>query len=249
MKHLDFIKNRRSIRKYQDRIVPDDLLKDLLEESFRASTMGNMQLYSVVITKDEEMKRKLAPSHFNQPMITNASAVLTFCADFNRFSKWCEIRDAKPGYDNFLSFINAASDALLVVQNFCTLAEANGLGICYIGTTIYNPDPIIELLQLPTLVMPIATITVGYPAEEPQQTDRLPVEHLIHHETYHDYSKDDLDACYVFKESLPENKYFVEENGKQTLAQVFTDVRYKKEDNEFMSEGLLKTLRKQGFLK
>ncbi len=249
MKHLDFIKNRRSIRKYQDRIVPDDLLKDLLEESFRASTMGNMQLYSVVITKDEEMKRKLAPSHFNQPMITNASAVLTFCADFNRFSKWCEIRDAKPGYDNFLSFINAASDALLVVQNFCTLAEANGLGICYIGTTIYNPDPIIELLQLPTLVMPIATITVGYPAEEPQQTDRLPVEHLIHHETYHDYSKDDLDACYEFKESLPENKYFVEENGKQTLAQVFTDVRYKKEDNEFMSEGLLKTLRKQGFLK
>lgn len=249
MKHLDFIKNRRSIRKYQDRIVPDDLLKDLLEESFRASTMGNMQLYSVVITKDEEMKRKLAPSHFNQPMITNASAVLTFCADFNRFSKWCEIRDAKPGYDNFLSFINAASDALLVVQNFCTLAEANGLGICYIGTTIYNSDPIIELLQLPTLVMPIATITVGYPAEEPQQTDRLPVEHLIHHETYHDYSKDDLDACYAFKESLPENKYFVEENGKQTLAQVFTDVRYKKEDNEFMSEGLLKTLRKQGFLK
>lgn len=249
MKHLDFIKNRRSIRKYQDRIVPDDLLKDLLEESFRASTMGNMQLYSVVITKDEEMKRKLAPSHFNQPMITNASAVLTFCADFNRFSKWCEIRDAKPGYDNFLSFINAASDALLVVQNFCTLAEANGLGICYIGTTIYNPDPIIELLQLPTLVMPIATITVGYPAEEPQQTDRLPVEHLIHHETYHDYSKDDLDACYAFKESLHENKYFVEENGKQTLAQVFTDIRYKKEDNEFMSEGLLKTLRKQGFLK
>ncbi len=249
MKHLDFIKNRRSIRKYQDRIVPDDLLNDLLEESFRASTMGNMQLYSVVITKEEEMKRKLAPSHFNQPMITNASAVLTFCADFNRFSKWCEIRDAKPGYDNFLSFINAASDALLVVQNFCTLAEANGLGICYIGTTIYNPDPIIELLQLPTLVMPIATITVGYPAEEPQQTDRLPVEHLIHHETYHDYSKDDLDACYAFKESLPENKHFIEENGKKTLAQVFTDVRYKKADNEFMSEGLLKTLRKQGFLK
>jgi hypothetical protein len=211
--------------------------------------MGNMQLYSVVITKDEEMKRKLAPSHFNQPMITNASAVLTFCADFNRFSKWCEIRDAKPGYDNFLSFINAASDALLVVQNFCTLAEANGLGICYIGTTIYNPDPIIELLQLPTLVMPIATITVGYPAEEPQQTDRLPVEHLIHHETYHDYSKVDLDACYAFKESLPENKHFIEENGKKTLAQVFTDVRYKKADNEFMSEGLLKTLRKQGFLK
>ena len=230
-------------------MIPDELLRDLLEESFRASTMGNMQLYSVIQTKDEEMKRKLAPYHFNQPMITNAPVVLTFCADFNRFSKWCEVREAEPGYDNFLSFVNAFSDTLLVVQNFCTLAEANGLGICYIGTTIYNPDPIIDLLQLPKLVMPVATITVGYPDECPDQTDRLPVESLIHQEFYHDYSDVDLDYCYAFKESLPENHAFIIENGKQTLAQVFTDVRYRKADNESMSITLLETLRKQGFIK
>ena len=248
MIHLDFIRERRSIRKYQNKMIPDELLRDLLEESFRASTMGNMQLYSVIQTKDEEMKRKLAPYHFNQPMITNAPVVLTFCADFNRFSKWCEVRNAKPGYDNFLSFINAFSDTLLVVQNFCTLAEANGLGICYIGTTIYNPDPIIDLLQLPKLVMPVATITVGYPDECPDQTDRLPVESLIHQEFYHDYSNVDLDYCYGYKESLPESHAFIAENGKQTLAQVFTDIRYKKADNESMSITLLETLRKQGFI-
>lgn len=249
MKHLDFIKNRRSIRKYKNQIVPDELIKDLLEEAFRASTMGNMQLYSVVQTRDDEMKRKIAPFHFNQPMITDASVVLTFCADFNRFSKWCRERQAEPGYDNFLSFINAFSDALLVVQNFCTLAEANGLGICYIGTTIYNPDPIIDLLRLPKLVMPVATITVGYPDEHPEQTDRLPVDYLIHKETYHDYSSEDLDVCYAYKENLPESQTYMAENHKQTLAQVFTDVRYKKSDNECMSDGLLETLRKQGFLK
>ncbi|MCE2616188.1 NADPH-dependent oxidoreductase [Phocaeicola oris] len=249
MKHLDFIQNRRSIRKYSDQEISDDLLNDLLEESFRAATMGNMQLYSVIVTRDKKMKEKLAPAHFRQPMVTGASVVLTFCADFNRFSQWCAERDAVPGYDNLLSFLNAMSDALLVVQNFCTLAEANGLGLCYLGTTIYNPDPIIDLLKLPKLVMPISTITVGYPAENPAQTDRLPVEGLIHQETYHDYTGEDINRIYAYKESLPENHQFMKENDKATLAQVFTDVRYKKSDNEFMSDQFIKTLKRQGFLK
>ena len=157
---MDSIKNRRSIRKYKQDEIPASLLNDLLEEAFRASTMGNMQLYSVVVTRDKQMKEKLAPAHFNQPMVTGAPVVLTFCADFNRFSKWCRARKAEPGYDNPISFLNAATDALLVTQNFCTLAEEHGLGICYLGTTIYNPDQIVEILQLPELVMPVATITV-----------------------------------------------------------------------------------------
>ena len=246
---MDFIKNRRTIRKYRQEDISADLLNGLLEESFRASTMGNMQLYSVVVTRDQRMKEKLAPAHFNQPMVTTAPVVLTFCADFNRFSKWCRCRQAEPGYDNLISFLNAASDALLVTQNFCTLAEAHGLGICYLGTTIYNPDQIIDILQLPELVMPVATITVGYPDEFPSQTDRLPLEGILHKEVYADYSEQDIDCIYAEKEALPENHHFVSINGKETLAQVFTDIRYKKADNEYMSENLMKMLRKQGFLK
>lgn len=244
---MECIKNRRTIRKYKADEVSDGLLNTLLEEAFRASTMGNMQLYSVVVTRDTRMKEKLAPAHFNQPMVTSAPVVLTFCADFNRFSKWCRCRQAEPGYDNPISFLNAASDALLVTQNFCTLAEAHGLGICYLGTTIYNPDKIIETLQLPELVMPVATITVGYPDECPSQPDRLPLEGILHEEVYQDYTPEDIDRIYAYKESLAENHRFIEENGKETLAQVFTDVRYKKADNEYMSENLEKTLMKQGF--
>lgn len=207
-----------------------------------------MQLYSVVVTREKVMKEKLAPFHFNQPMVTQAPVVLTFCADFNRFSLWCKQREAVPGYDNFLSFMNAATDALLVTQNFCTLAEENGLGICYLGTTIYNPEPIIELLKLPRLVIPVATITVGYPDECPEQPDRLPVSGIIHDEYYHDYTPDNIEQIYAYKESLPVNKQFVEENKKETLAQVFTDVRYRKSDNECMSEKLMEVLKKQGFL-
>ena len=244
---MECIKNRRTIRKYKTDDVPAELLNQLLEESFRASTMGNMQLYSVVVTRNKEMKEKLAPAHFNQPMVTKAPVVLTFCADFNRFSKWCRCRQAEPGYDNRISFLNAASDALLVTQNFCTLAEANGLGICYLGTTIYNPDKIIDTLQLPELVMPVATITVGYPDECPSQPDRLPLAGIIHEETYKDYTPESIDEIYAYKESLEENHRFIEENGKETLAQVFTDVRYKKADNEYMSDVLERTLKKQGF--
>ena len=104
---MDSIKNRRTIRKYKAQDIPVDLLNDMLETSFRAATMGNMQLYSVVVTRDPEMKAQLAPAHFNQPMVTSAPVVLTFCADFNRFSKWCRQRKAEPGYDNLLSFMNA----------------------------------------------------------------------------------------------------------------------------------------------
>lgn len=246
---MDSIKNRRTIRKYKEQDIPEDLLNGLLEESFRASTMGNMQLYSVVVTRSREMKEKLAPAHFNQPMVTSAPVVLTFCADFNRFSKWCLQRKAEPGYDNPLSFLNAVSDTLLVTQNFCTLAEDSGLGICYLGTTIYNPDPIIELLKLPRLVMPVATITVGYPDECPAQPDRLPLKGIIHEEVYKDYTPEMIDDIYAYKESLPENKHFVEINHTETLAQIFTDIRYKKADNEMMSESLKVTLKKQGFRK
>ena len=244
---MDSIKNRRTIRKYTEQDIPSTLLDSLLDEAFRASTMGNMQLYSVVVTRDIEMKKKLAPAHFNQPMVTSAPVVLTFCADFNRFSLWCRQRKAEPGYNNFISFLNAATDALLVTQNFCTLAEEEGLGICYLGTTIYDPEQIIRILELPELVVPVATITVGYPDEYPAQPDRLPLRGIVHEETYKNYTPEMIDDIYAYKESLPENQHFVEINHTETLAQIFTDIRYKKSDNESMSENLLKVIRKQGF--
>ncbi len=210
--------------------------------------MGNLQLYSVVVTRSEELKAKLAPAHFNQPMVTGAPVVLTFCADYRRTTLWAEQRQATPGYDNPLSFVNAMTDALLFCQTFCNLAEEEGLGCCFLGTTVYQPQSIIDTLQLPELVFPVATITLGWPDENPPLSDRLPVSTIIHEETFHDYSTADIDKAYAYKEQLDENKEFVKINNKQTLAQVFTDCRYTKADCEAMSETLLEALRKQKFL-
>ena len=239
---------RKSIRKYADRDVSEELLNRLMTEAARTQTMGNLQLYSVVVTRSDEMKAKLAPAHFNQPMVKEAPVVLTICADFNRTSFWAKCRNAVPGYDNFLSFINAATDALLYTQTLCNLMDEEGLGYCYLGTTVYQPQAIIDALALPQLVMPVATLTVGWPDENPALTDRLPLESFVHQETYHDYLSKDIDAYYDEKEHLPENLNFVKINHKETLAQIFTDIRYTRKDNEAMSKGLIAALVKQGFL-
>ena len=245
MKH---ILTRRTIRKYADRAVSEELLNRLLTEAARTQTMGNLQLYSVVVTRDTAMKERLAPAHFNQPMVKEAPVVLTVCADFNRTSVWARNRKAEPGYDNFLSFINAATDALLYTQTLCNLMDEEGLGYCYLGTTVYMPQLIIDTLQLPQLTMPVATLTVGWPAEEPPLSDRLPLASFVHNETYRDYTPEAIDTYYHEKEQLPENRHFCEINQKETLAQIFTDIRYTRKDNEAMSEGLLQALKHQGFI-
>ena len=245
MKHL---LTRRTIRKYSSKPVDEGLLGRLLNETKHTQTMGNLQLYSVVVTRSQDIKEQLAPAHFNQPMVTEAPVVLTICADFNRTSTWARCRKAEPGYDNFLSFINAATDALLYTQTLCCLMDEVGLGYCFLGTTVYQPQQIIDVLHLPQLVMPVATLTVGWPDEIPLHQERLQLKAFIHQDTYQDYTPTTIDRFYHYKETLPENQHFVSINNKETLAQVFTDIRYNKHDNEAMSQTLIEALRHQGFL-
>ena len=245
----DTLNQRRTIRKYSNQPIIAEVMNRLLQTAAQASNTGNMQAYSVVVTTDNEIKQQLSPAHFNQPMITQAPAVLTFCADFNRFSQWCKQRNADPGYNNLQSFMATAIDAMIFAQTFAVAAEREGLGICYLGTTTYNAGEIIDVLGLPTLVVPITTITVGYPAENPPLTDRLPLEAIVHNETYSGFTADEIDALYREKENSDFYKNFVAENKKETLAQVFTDVRYTRTANELFSEKFLQVLKQQGFLK
>jgi nitroreductase len=245
---INSLLTRRTIRKYSSESVSSELLEDLLKAGCRSSTTGNMQVYSIIVTRDEARKKTLAPLHFSQKMITEAPVVLTFCADFNRFTKWCVLRNALPGYDNFLSFITAAIDAVIVAQTVCIAAEAKGLGICYLGTTTYMAHKIIDVLELPKGVVPVTTISLGWPAEMPEQVDRLPLEAIIHNEVYRDYTDERIAEIYREKEMREDSMQFIRENNKQSLAQVFTDIRYKKEDNVQFSMILLQVLRDQGFM-
>ncbi len=244
----DTLLDHRTIRKYTDDPIPAEIMQYILEAGTRAANTGNMQVYSIIATTEQSIKEELAPCHFNQPMIKQAPVVLTFCADFNRFNKWCRLRNAEPGYDNFLSFLTAAIDALLVAQNVCVAAEDAGLGTCYLGTTTYMAGKIIDVLDLPAGVVPVTTLTIGYADESPDLTDRLPLEAVVHQEKYVDYADTDIENHYREKELITTYQDFVKENNKETLAQVFTEVRYKKEDNVLFSKTLIDILEKQGFM-
>lgn len=245
---LQTILNHRTIRKYKSQKIAQEILDKILEAGTRASTTGNMQVYSIVVTSDDKIKEELWASHFKQDMVKQAPVVMTFCADFNRFNKWCNQRNAQPGYDNFLSFYTASIDALLAAQNVALAAESYGLGICYLGTTTYMADSIIKTLELPENVVPVTTLVVGYPDENPDLTDRLPVDGVVHYEKYKDYVAEDINAIYEEKESLASTKQLIEINETNNLAQIFTEKRYTKKDNVNFSKTFMEVIEKQGFM-
>lgn len=247
MQNKRFFEERRTIRNYSPRHVEDNLLAEIVEEAVHAPTTGNMQLYSVVSTRSKDIKEMLAPCHFNQPSVLGCDVVLTFCADFSRFSRWCVLSDAEPGYDNFQSFMTAVLDTAIFAQQFCTAAEMRGLGCCYLGTTTYNAPQIAEILRLPPLVVPVTTITLGYPADSGVDVGRLPVSAVLHSEQYHDYTDGEIIDLYSVKEARDDSRRFVEENNKKTLAQVFTDIRYTKDANEHFSKVYYDFIVSQGF--
>lgn len=247
MDDKNFFLNRRTYRQYANEVISDEIIGQMLTEASHAPTTGNMQLYSVVTTRSQEGKEKLSPAHFNQPSVKGCDVVLTFCADFNRFVHWCEVSGAIPGYDNFQSFMTAVLDVTIFAQQFCTIAEMRGYGCCYLGTTTYNAPQIADALNLPKRVVPVITITLGVPMGDAPKSDRLPLDAILHKEVYQDYTEDQIKRLYAEKEAREDSKRFVEENNKQSLAQVFTDVRYTKQANEAFSKIYLDFIKNRKF--
>lgn len=243
------IAQHRSVRRFKDQEIPQEVMHEMLMAATRASTTGTMQLYSIIVSSSPEQKERLSPCHFNQPMVKQCAAVLTFCADVHRFSEWCFARDAEPSYQNFAWFINGTIDALLASENLSLEAQAHGLGICYLGTTIYNADQIIDILDLPKGVIPVATVVVGYPEEPmPTLTERLPLEAVVHYEKYKHYTPKDIDELYYETENSPKTAALLKENDLPNLARIFTEKRYTKPDNIRISRDYLKALIRQGFM-
>ncbi|MCH5224752.1 MAG: nitroreductase family protein [Muribaculaceae bacterium] len=244
----DYFLSRKSCRNFKTDKISDTLLEDIISQASKSPTCGNMQLYSVVVTSEPDNLKKMAAFHYNQPAATSAPCILTVCADFNRFSEWCKSNNADAGFDNFHSFIMALTDAVIFAQQIVTIAELQGLGTCYLGTVNYNAQEISQMLQLPALVVPVAAIAVGWPAKEGDETKRLPVDAIFHKEVYrHDDAKIIRDFFKVLSED-DANEKFIAENGKENIAQVFSEVRYPRSVNEEVSRSFLRLLKEKGFM-
>jgi nitroreductase len=117
------------VRRYRPDPVPDEQLHRLLETGLRASSSGNMQTWSVVVTRDRALREQLLEPHMGQTMVTEAPVLLTFCADFHRMRRWLALSDAHIHFDDPFSFLLATIDAPLASQNVALATEAEGLGI------------------------------------------------------------------------------------------------------------------------
>ncbi|MEZ0393406.1 MAG: nitroreductase family protein [Pseudobdellovibrionaceae bacterium] len=251
----DLIMSHTSIRLYQNRKVPDEVLNRILNAATRASSSGNMQAYSIIVTTSEVLKAELLKPHFNQSMVTEAPVFLTFCADFNRMRKWLQHNEAPENFDNFMSFMIASIDAILASQNAALAAEAEGLGICYLGTTLASTAEIAQILKCPQNVVPVVGFCLGYANEIPQLKDRLPMDGIVHYETYTNYCKETLAKIYSQKEKSgyaryvndPDLKRRIDAVGAQNLAQIYTKAKYTKESHIKYSKDLFQFLKDQNF--
>jgi nitroreductase len=253
---IDAIHQHVSIRKYKPDPVPEALLTRILEAGIRASSSGNMQSYSIIVTRDKALRERLYEPHMKQSMVLDAPILLTFCADFHRMRRWLKVSAAPDSFDNFMSFMVAAIDATLVSQNVALAAESEGLGICYMGSTLANCDQIGAILQLPDNVVPVVGFSLGYPAETPAPRDRLPLAGLVHRETYRPYSDEDIDEIYRERNekgwkrymSAPRLRKLIEESGVENLAQVYTAVKYTRQSHQKFAQTVLDYLAAQEFM-
>lgn len=181
---IELIHKHASVRSYRNDPVDKALIEEIVVAGQRASTSSNMQCYSVVAIVDPEKRARLAELCGNQKQIVQAPVFLAWCADLSRLERVCERRGYRQVSENTESFLVSAVDAALAMQNAALAAESLGLGMCYIGAIRNHPLEVIELLKLPELVFPISGMTLGWPAVDPKLRPRLPLDAVLHWETY-----------------------------------------------------------------
>lgn len=243
---IDLMLRHRSIRRFTDEPVSDSMLATLVECGLRASNTGNMQLYSVIATREEPRRSQLLKLHYGQ--CATAPLLLTVCTDVHRYHRYCQLNQCDEPYGNLLWWASALVDASLFAQNLCLAAEAQGLGFCHLGTVMYNTAQIAALLECPDGVVPVITLALGHPAEEGRLSERIGPDGVLHNETYHPYTDDDIRRIHAVRDNDPFNQEMVRQNGTRNYCEIFTTKRYPRQANESISQALEQFLRQSGML-
>ena len=251
---IELAKSHRSIRSYTPQEIDDSLLNDILLAGLRSSSAGNMQTWSVIVTRDKARKRRLYELHRWQKFVLEAPVLLTFCADVFRMREWIRVNNSKQSFDDFLGFLTGTVDAVIAAQTIALAAESVGLGICYLGTTWWAADEIVEMMELPKGVMPVTSLTVGYPAEDPAIRDRLPLELMVHKEKYQRMTDDGILESHAEREKNAWARYNAVERIRVKLAEAgitkvtdyyTSEFKYSKELHYNISLLLLDLLKEQ----
>ena len=184
---IELLHTRKSVRVYEERSIPAEEKRAILDAALQAPTAGNRSLFTILDITDPNLKQRLSVTCDNQPFIATAPMVLIFCADYRRwydaFCDGCE-QVRKPDVGDFML---ATADALIAAQNAVVAAESLGIGSCYIGDITENYEIHKELLNLPQYVAPAAMLCLGYPTEQQKnrrKPTRFATEDLVYENGY-----------------------------------------------------------------
>lgn len=181
---VNLLKAHRSIRKFKDQAVSDEVIAELVSCGQAAATSSNVQATTVIRVRNAQTREQLAQCAGGQPYVASAPVLLVYCADLARPAQGCEVGGGvfHPGMTEH--FMIATIDVALAAQNAVIAAESLGLGICYIGGLRNNPQEVSDLLRLPAQVYPVFGLCLGYPDQEPEVKPRLPLAGVLHEEHY-----------------------------------------------------------------
>lgn len=192
---LDLIHAHASVRKYRPDPLPRETVAQIVSAGQHTSSSSNLQTYSVIAVTDAGKRARLAELCAGQAQVAEAPLFLAWCADLARLERICQQRGYRQVSQYTENFLIAALDAAIAAQNAALAAESLGLGICYIGAIRNDPPAVVRLLGLPRLVFPVVGLTVGWPDGPHARRPRLPLEAVLHWESY-DPGQDEAVAAY-----------------------------------------------------
>ena len=238
---IDCLLNHRSIRRFKSDSVPAELLDEILRAGTRAASAGNLQAYSLVVIDDPERLEKMT---FGAPL------AIVALVDLYRLKRWFELNDAPFYFDQAVNVFIAYWDAVIALQNIVVAAEGLGLGTVYVGLVLSKN--VQEWLDAPEYVFPAGLLFIGHPDESPELRPRLPLDAVVHRNSYHVPTDEEIRAHFHDKnkqwDELPQAKREkLREKGIENYAQFKTLGHYTPEFIRSESEKVIENLKRAGF--
>jgi FMN reductase [NAD(P)H] len=244
---LEVILERRSAHKFKDQDVPQEVLNKVLTAALRAPTPGGSvvggyrgsQPYSIIVVRDKSRRAQLNEmlTEGRRRSIDEAPVSLVFCVDTHRLNRWAALGGGAPHFNGIGILWVSLRATYTAAQNAVIAANSLGLGTQYIQEIVWQPYTTLSFFKLPKQVLPVAMLILGYPADRPPLAPSLPLEAIVHDETYHDPSNDEIvryfqDTEEYFQDwlrGLPEDaqvRRHIEAKGVKTLAQYVSILTY-----------------------
>jgi len=210
------IMNRASVRRFEEREVPRELIERLARAGQQAPFTG--QMYSFVVATDRTRRQKLA--ELFGPMVAAAPAFMLICVDFRKLEKFIAFRGRRNRADDLGLLFLGIQDASYAGQNIVLAAEEAGLGSCFLGMAPFVADKLAAMFKLPERVYPLVGLVLGYPAERPPARPRIPTSACLFWDEYHDLTDAEVaGAMTVMDAGLIREGYYSKLNARIPLSQ------------------------------